>query len=116
MKQILEKVLLFNSKLDTSKFHQNFGVKGSLMIVLCQAQLAYSDIKGENDLVSISFSVNKDSVWLRNVGTNLSKFKSSNSEEEGMNQELNIAEALTQFLERLLSLKIEGNFDQVNNR
>ena len=30
-----------------------------------------------------------------------------------MNQDLNIAEVLTQILEKLLSLKIEGNFDQV---
>ena len=114
MKQIMEKVLATNQNLQIYNFLElSSKQRQSYLFVLFHVETINSDIKEDFNLVSISYSVNGDEVWLRNIHSNLSEKENSDILHEGNHQSLKTGEALTQFLDSLENLKRDVNYDKI---
>ena len=108
MKQIMAKAITLFEDLKISTFHQIINrPKVKYLIVVFHLEVSNPDIKECSNLDSISFSTSEaDVAWYRNI-------RSRGESKEGDGQGLKIAEALTQFLDSLETLKRDGNCDKV---
>ena len=108
MKQIVAKAITLYDDLKISTFHQVINrPKVKYLIVVFHLGVSNPDIKECSNLDSISFSTSEaDVAWYRNI-------RSKGESKEGDGQSLKIAEALTQFLDSLETLKRDENCDKV---